>query len=75
MTSSPRIEAGPFGPLIQVGLNVGATQATRGLGGPPQSRIGMIDTGATQSNGSCHLIPAPARSCPGIGWRKGAPGT
>ena len=49
MTSSHRIKVGPFGPLIQVGLNVGATQAARGLGGPPQSRIGLIDTGATRT--------------------------
>lgn len=46
MRKSHRIEVGPLGPLIQVGLNVGSGQAARGLGGPPQSVTGLIDTGA-----------------------------
>jgi hypothetical protein len=46
VTRSHRITVGPFGPLIQVGLNVGSSQAVRGLGGPPQSVTGLIDTGA-----------------------------
>jgi len=37
---------GPVGPLIEVGLNVGATQARLGLGGPALSRTGLIDTEA-----------------------------
>ncbi len=49
MTRSHRITVGPFGPLMQVGLNVGASQAGRGLGGPPQSRTGLIDTGAVRT--------------------------
>lgn len=49
MTRSHRITVGPVGPLIQVGLNVGATQARLGLGGPPQSRNGLIDTGASRT--------------------------
>jgi hypothetical protein len=46
---SHRITVGPLGPLIQVGLNVGADQAAAGLGGPPLSRTGLIDTGATRT--------------------------
>ena len=49
MTRSHRITVGALGPLIQVGLNVGASQAGRGLGGPPQSRTGLIDTGAMRT--------------------------
>lgn len=49
MTRSHRITVGPVGPLIQVGLNVGATQARLGMGGPPQSRNGLIDTGASRT--------------------------
>ena len=40
---------GPLGPLIQVGVNVGASQAGRGLGGAPQSVTGLIDTGASRT--------------------------
>jgi hypothetical protein len=32
-----------------VGLNVGAKQASVGLGGPPMSRTGLIDTGAART--------------------------
>ena len=46
MRKSHRIDVGPLGPLIQVGLNVGSRQAERGLGGPPRSVTGLIDTGA-----------------------------
>ena len=49
MTQSHRITVGPLGPLIQVGLNVGAVQARSGLGGPPLSRTGLIDTGASRT--------------------------
>jgi hypothetical protein len=49
VTRSHRITVGPFGPLIQVGLNVGSSQAVRGLGGPPQSVTGLIDTGAVRT--------------------------
>ncbi len=49
MTRSHRIDVGPLGPLIGVGLNVGATQARLGLGEPPQSSVGLIDTGASRT--------------------------
>ena len=49
MTRSHRITVGPAGPLIQVVLNLGASQAASGLGGPPLSRAGLIDTGATRT--------------------------
>ena len=49
MRKSHRIDVGPLGALIQVGLNVGTTQAQLGLGGPPQSRTGLIDTGASRT--------------------------
>jgi hypothetical protein len=49
VTRSHRITVGPVGPLIQVGLNIGAKQAGLGLGGPPLSRNGLIDTGATRT--------------------------
>jgi hypothetical protein len=49
VTKSHRITVGPVGPLIQVGLNVGAAQAGSGRGGPPLSRNGLIDTGATRT--------------------------
>lgn len=47
MNRSHRISVGPLGPVIQVGLNVGIAQANDGTGGPPLSRAGLIDTGAT----------------------------
>jgi Aspartyl protease len=47
MTRSHRIQAGPLGPIIPVGLTVGTAQAMAGGGGPPVSRPGLIDTGAT----------------------------
>jgi hypothetical protein len=49
VTRSHRITVGPLGPLIRVGLNVGATQAGLGLGGPPLSENGLMDTGATRT--------------------------
>ncbi len=49
MTRSHRITVGTLGPIIQVGLNVGATQAGLGLGGSPLSKTGLIDTGATRT--------------------------
>jgi hypothetical protein len=49
VTKSHRITVGPAGPLIQVGLNVGTVQAGSGRGGPPLSRNGLIDTGATRT--------------------------
>lgn len=49
MRKSHRIEVGPLGPLIQVGLNVGSNQAARGLGGAPRSVTGLIDTGAVRT--------------------------
>ncbi len=49
MTRSHRITVGPLGPIIQVGLNVGATQAGLGFGGSPLSKNGLIDTGATRT--------------------------
>ena len=49
MTRSHRITVGTLGPIIQVGLNVGATQARLGFGGSPLSKNGLIDTGATRT--------------------------
>ncbi len=49
MTRSHWITVGALGPIIQVGLNVGATQAGLGLGGSPLSKTGLIDTGATRT--------------------------
>ena len=49
MRKSHRIDVGPLGALIQVGLNVGTKQARLGLGGPPQSRTGLIDMGASRT--------------------------
>jgi hypothetical protein len=46
---SHRITVGPLGPLVQVGLNVGASRARLGIGGPPLSRTGLIDTGASRT--------------------------
>jgi hypothetical protein len=46
VTRSHRITVGPLGPLIQVGLNVGSSQAGRGLGGAPRSVTGLVDMGA-----------------------------
>jgi hypothetical protein len=62
VTKSHRITVGPLGPLFQVGLNVGANQAASGKGGPPLSRTGLIDTGATQTaiSDAVYQIPRPA---------------
>lgn len=66
MTRSHRIAVGPLGPLIQVGLNVGAPQSASGLGGPPLSRTGLIDTGASRTaiSNAVHRALRPAAS----GW-------
>jgi hypothetical protein len=64
VTRSHRITVGPLGALIQVGLNVGVTQALSGQGGPPLSRNGLIDTGATQTaiSNAVHQVLHPAVS-------------
>jgi len=49
VTRSHRITVGQHGPIIQVGLNVGTTQAGLGLGGAPLSSNGLIDTGASRT--------------------------
>lgn len=65
---SHRIHVSSLGPIIQVGLGVGTAQAKAGIGGPPLSIAGIIDTGATTtaiSNGvfqtlqpmSCGAVP------------------
>jgi hypothetical protein len=66
VTRSHRITVGPLGPLIPVGLNVGANQAASGLGGPPLSRTGLIDTGATRTaiSDAAYQVLRPAPS----GW-------
>jgi predicted aspartyl protease len=40
------IDIGPLGPLIQVGVRVGATYDASGRGGAPRSYTALIDTGA-----------------------------
>jgi predicted aspartyl protease len=41
------IDMGPFGPLIQVGIRVGAEFDASGRGGAPRSYNALIDTGAS----------------------------
>jgi len=43
------IDIGPPGPLIQVGVRVGATWESLGRGGAPRSYTALIDTGASSS--------------------------
>lgn len=43
------IDIGPPGPLIQVGIRVGAGSDASGRGGAPRSYIALIDTGASTS--------------------------
>jgi predicted aspartyl protease len=43
------LDVGPTGPLIQVGVSVGAKSAQAGLGGAPRSYTALIDTGASGS--------------------------
>ncbi len=68
MTRTHQITVGQLGPIIQVGLNVGGTQARLGLGGAPLSKIGLIDTGASRTAISDvvyqALQPAVAGSAP-----------
>jgi hypothetical protein len=68
VTRSHRIIVEPLGPIIQVGLNVGATQTRLGLGGSPLSKNGLIDTGATRTAISAGvyqaLQPAVSGSAP-----------
>jgi len=61
---SHRIDVGPLGALIQVGLNVGLTQARQGLGGAPVSRTGLIDMGASRTaiSRAAHQVLQPAVS-------------
>jgi hypothetical protein len=61
---SHRITVGPLGPLIEVGLNVGANQAASGFGGPPLSRTGLIDTRATRTaiSDAVYRVLRPAAS-------------
>jgi hypothetical protein len=75
VTRSHRITVGPLGPIIQVGLNVGATQAGLGLGGSPLSKTGLIDTGATRTAISDAVYQAlqPAVSGSAPFRRPGAP--
>jgi hypothetical protein len=65
---SHRITVGPLGALIQVGLTVGSTQAHLGLGGPPLSRTGLIDMGASRTaiSRGVHQVLQPAVS--GSAW-------
>jgi hypothetical protein len=49
MTRSHRIQVGSTGPIIQVGLSIGMAQAQGGIGGPPLTKIGLVDTGATST--------------------------
>jgi hypothetical protein len=64
VTKSHRITVGPAGPLIEVGFNVGAARAAAGLGGPPLSRTGLIDTGATRTaiSDAVYQVLRPAAS-------------
>lgn len=75
MTRSHRIDVGPLGALIQVGLNVGASQASRGLGGPPQSRTGLIDMGASRTaiSHGVHQVLQPAVAGSTLYRRAGGP--
>jgi predicted aspartyl protease len=43
------LDVEPLGPLIQVGVRVGAAFAAAGYGGAPHSYIALIDTGASSS--------------------------
>jgi hypothetical protein len=75
VTKSHRITVGPVGPLIEVGLNVGATQARLGLGGPPQSRTGLIDTGASRTaiSDAVYRVLQPVVSGSALYQRPGVP--
>lgn len=41
------LDVEPLGPLVQVGVQVGAVFAAAGLGGAPRSYTALIDTGAS----------------------------
>jgi hypothetical protein len=43
------VDIGPPGPLIQVGIRVGATFEAAGRGGAPRSYTALVDTGASSS--------------------------
>lgn len=72
---SHRIVVGPLGPIIAIGLNVGATQAGFGFGGAPLSRNGLIDTGATRTaiSGAVFQVLQPVVSGSAPFRRPGAP--
>ncbi len=43
------VNIGPPGPLIEVGIRVGAGYDAMGRGGAPHSYVALIDTGASRS--------------------------
>lgn len=43
------LDVDPLGPLIQVGVRVGAAYTGAGLGGAPQTYTALIDTGASST--------------------------
>jgi predicted aspartyl protease len=50
------LDVEPLGPLIQVGVRVGATFVGAGLGGAPRSYTGLIDTGASATAISPRIV-------------------
>jgi hypothetical protein len=50
------VDIGPPGPLIQVGIRVGAAFEAIGRGGAPRSYTALIDTGATTSTISPRVV-------------------
>jgi hypothetical protein len=43
------LDLAPSGPLIQVGVRVGAVFAAAGYGGPPRASAALLDTGASST--------------------------
>jgi predicted aspartyl protease len=50
------VDIGPPGPLIQVGIRVGAAFETIGRGGSPHSYTALVDTGASCSTISPRVV-------------------
>jgi hypothetical protein len=50
------VDIGPPGPLIEVGIRVGAAFEAIGRGGAPHSYTALIDTGASSSTISSRVV-------------------
>lgn len=50
------VDIGPPGPLIQVGIRVGARFEAAGRGGAPHSYTALVDTGASRSAISTRVV-------------------